>query len=195
MAVLTLPYDPAPANQAIAIVSSKNTLTPASGGSEQELTRKGSKYALTFFMPPMDYVTSMEWDDLMVEGDTVLMRVFQPGLVIPNPGTPLVKGAGQAGTTLVIDGLPAGYVIRKGQFLSVVIGGQRFLYRAKTTTTASGAGEASVLFRTMLRLSPNDNDVVELAQPMIEGFIRDLGEWAVGVDRLVGLKYTVRERE
>lgn len=194
MAVLTLPTDPAPAKMAIAMVSAKNTLTPAIGGAEQELLRKGTRYALTFSMPVMTYVQSMDWDDLMAEGDTVLMRVFQPGLVIPNPGAPLVKGAGQAGTSLVIDGLPNGYVIRKGQFLSVVSAGQRFLYRAKASAT-SVASTATIPLRTMLRRPPNDNDVVEIAQPMIEGFVRDLGEWAVGVDRLVGLQFTVRERE
>ncbi|MNS92417.1 hypothetical protein D3C72_1265550 [compost metagenome] len=194
MAVLTLRTDPAPAKMAIAMVTAKNTLTPAIGGAEQELLRKGTRYALTFSMPVMTYVQSMEWDDLMAEGDTVLMRVFQPGLVIPNPGTPMVKGAGQAGTSLTIDGLPNGYVIRKGQFLSVVSAGQRFLYRAKASAT-SVAGTATIPLRTMLRRPPNDNDVVEIAQPMIEGFVRDLGEWAVGVDRLVGLQFTVRERE
>jgi hypothetical protein len=194
MAVLTLPTDPAPAKMGIAMVTAKNTLTPAIGGAEQELLRKGTRYALTFSMPVMTYVQSMDWDDLMAEVDTVLMRVFQPGLVIPNPGAPLVKGAGQAGTSLVIDGLPNGYVIRKGQFLSVVSAGQRFLYRAKASAT-SVAGTATIPLRTMLRRPPNDNDVVEIAQPMIEGFVRDLGEWAVGVERLVGLQFTVRERE
>lgn len=194
MAVLTLPTDPAPAKMAIAMVTAKNTLTPAIGGAEQELLRKGTRYALTFSMPVMSYVQSMDWDDLMAEGDTVLMRVFQPGLVIPNPGAPLVKGAGQAGTSLTIDGLPNGYVIRKGQFLSVVSAGQRFLYRAKASAT-SVAGTVTIPLRTMLRRPPNDNDVVEIAQPMIEGFVRDLGEWAVGVERLVGLQFTVRERE
>lgn len=194
MAVLTLPTDPAPAKMAIALISAANPLNPAFGGAEQELQRKGDKYALTFFMPVMTYVQSMDWDDLMAKGDTVLMQVHQPGLVIPNPGAPQVKGAGQAGTSLVIDGLPNGYVIRKGQFLSVVSAGQRFLYRAKDSVT-SVAGTATIPLRTMLRRPPNDNDVVEIAQPMIEGFVRDLGEWAVGVDRLVGLQFTVRERE
>ena len=195
MAVLTLPNDPAPANMAIALVSSANTLNPAFGGAEQELLRKGDKYALTFSMPQMSYVQSMDWDDLMAKGDTVLMRVFQPGFVIPNPGAPLVKGAGQAGMSLLIDGLPVGYAIRKGQFFSVVSAGQRFLYRAKASATANGSGEALIQLRTLLRRPPNDNDTVEIAQPMIEGFIRDLGEWTVGVERLVGLQFTVRERE
>ena len=54
--------------------------------------------------------------------------------------------------------------------------------------------QANVFLRTMLRFPPADNDVVEIAQPMIEGFVRDLGEWSVGVDRLVGLQVTGRER-
>lgn len=196
MAVLTLPTDPAPAKMAVAMVSAKNTLTPAFGGAEQELLRKGTRYALTFSMPVMTYVQSMEWDDLMAEGDTVLMRVFQPGLVIPNPGTPRVNGSGHAGSAIPLKGLQPGYPIRKGQFLShLATNGQRFLYRARANATADGAGLVDVPLRTMLRRPPNDNDVVEIAQPMIEGFVRDLGEWAVGVDRLVGLQFTVRERE
>ncbi|WP_404415553.1 hypothetical protein [Brevundimonas vesicularis] len=193
MAVLVLPTDPAPANMGIAMITAKNILAPAFGDGEQELLRKGSRYALTFQMPPMRYVTSMDWDDLMAEGDTVVMKVHQPGFDTGAPGTPRVNGAGQSGSALVIDGLTNGYVIRKGQFLSVITQGRRFLYRAKASVTASG-GAATVLLRTMLRFPPADNDVVEIAQPMIEGFVRDLGEWSVGVDRLVGLQFTVRER-
>lgn len=192
---LTLPTEPSPNHMGVALISTKNTLTPAVGGDEQEIRRKGSKYALTFSMPVMTYVQSMEWDDLMAEGDTVVMRVFQPGFSTGAPGTPLVKGANQIGSALIVDGLTPGYVVRKGQFLTVISGGQRFLYRARANATANGSGEATVLLRTLLRRPPADNAVVEIAQPMIEGFVRDLGEWAVGVDRLVGLKFTVRERE
>jgi hypothetical protein len=193
MAVLVLPTDPAPASMGIAMITAKNVLAPAFGDGEQELLRKGSRYALTFQMPPMRYVTSMDWDDLMAEGDTVVMKVHQPGFDTGAPGTPRVNGAGQSGSSLVIDGLTNGYVIRKGQFLSVVTSGRRFLYRARSSVTVSG-GSATVPLRTMLRFPPADNDVVEIAQPMIEGFVRDLGEWSVGVNRLVGLQFTVRER-
>lgn len=193
MAALVLPTDPAPANMSIALISAKNVLAPAFGDGEQELLRKGSRYALTFQMPPTRYVTSMEWDDLMAEGDTVVMKVHQPGFDTGAPGTPRVNGAGQSGSALVIDGLTNGYVVRKGQFLSVITQGRRFLYRAKSNVTVSG-GAATVPLRTMLRFPPADNDVVEIAQPMIEGFVRDLGEWSVGVERLVGLQFTVRER-
>lgn len=194
MPVLVLPSDPAPANMGIAMITAKNVLAPAFGDGEQELLRKGSRYALTFQMPPMRYVTSMDWDDLMAEGDTVVMKVHQPGLIIPSGGNPRVLGAGQSGTMLTIDGLDANYPIRKGQFFSVITSGRRFLYRAAQSVNANSAGVATIRLRTMLRFPPADNDVVEIVQPMIEGFVRDLGEWSVGVDRLVGLQFTVRER-
>ena len=108
MAVLVLPTDPAPANMGIAMITAKNVLAPAFGDGEQELLRKGSRYALTFQMPPMRYTTSMEWDDLMAEGDTVVMKVHQPGFDTGAPGTPRVNGANQAGSSLVIDGLTNG---------------------------------------------------------------------------------------
>ena len=192
---LILPTEPAPNNMGVALISTKNTLTPAVGGDEQEIRRKGSKYALTFSMPVMAYVQSMEWGDLQAEGETVVMRVYQPGLVIGTPGTPLVKGGSQIGSSLLIDGLTPGYVIRKDQFLSVIIGGQRFLYRARSLIAANGSGEAIVPLRTLLRRPPTDNAVVEIAQPMIEGFSKDVSIVEVGVDRLVRLQFTVRERE
>lgn len=194
MAVLVLPTDPAPANMGIAMITAKNVLAPAFGDGEQELLRKGSRYALTFQMPPMRYVTSMNWDDLMTEGDTVVMKVHQPGLDTGAPGAPRVNTSGQSGRIIALKGMTPGYVIRKGQFLSIITQGRRFLYRAASAALVLENSQANVLLRTMLRFPPADNDVVEIAQPMIEGFVRDLGEWSVGVDRLVGLQFTVRER-
>lgn len=195
MTALVLPIVPAACNMGIAIVSAKNDLTPAFGGAEQELSRKGTRYALTFRLPPMTYLQSMEWDDLLAEGDTVVMRVFQPGLIIPAAGVPKVNGAGQAGRTLNIDGLPAGYAIRKGQFVSVISDGQRYLYRTRSHSVANSSGQAALALRFMLRRPPNDNDEVEIVAPKIEGAVRGLNEWEVGVDRLVALEFTVRERD
>ena len=166
----------------------------AFGDGEQELLRKGSRYALTFQMPPMRYVTSMDWDDLMAEGDTVVMKVHQPGLDTGAPGAPRVNTSGQSGRIIALKGMTPGYVVRKGQFLSIITQGRRFLYRAASATLVLENSQANVFLRTMLRFPPADNDVVEIAQPMIEGFVRDMGDWSVGVERLVGLQFTVRER-
>ncbi|MGV3579993.1 hypothetical protein [Brevundimonas sp.] len=193
MAIL-LPSEPAAAMMSIGMVRSANDLSPAFSGADQQLRRKGSRYALTFTMPSMEYVEAMPWmADLGAEGQTVVMDVVQPGLDTGAPGAPLVKGAGQAGAALIIDGLTNGYIIRKGQFFSVVSAGQRYLYQAAASVTVAG-GQAMVQLQTMLRRPPNDNDVVEIAQPRIEGFVRDYSDPEVGVDHEVILSFTIRER-
>ena len=195
MAVLTLPSSPQPRSVTPRLITARNELTPAFGGTVQRLNRKGSRYALAVELPPMKYVDALAWDDLMAEVDTVLMTVPQPGLVIGSPGTPLVNGAGQSGSSLTLDGLTGGYVIRKGQWLSVVISGRRFLHRAASAATASGGGTVTVALRTMLRSPPPDNAVVEIAAPMIEGFARMADDaLAVGIEHLVSLSFTIEER-
>lgn len=195
MAVLTLPSSPQPRSVTPRLITARNELTPAFGGTVQRLNRKGSRYALAVELPPMKYVDALAWDDLMAEVDTVLMGVPQPGLVIGAPGTPLVNGAGQSGSSLTLDGLTGGYVIRKGQWLSVVISGRRFLYRAASAATAAGGGAVTVALRTMLRSPPPDNAVVEIAAPMIEGFARMADDaLAVGIEHLVSLSFTIEER-
>jgi len=177
----------------IDLLTNKNVLVSALGGDEQERQRKGSRYALRFTMRPMPYTTAMAWDDLNAEGVTVLMKVYQRGFDTGAPGTPRVNGAGQGGTNLTVDGMTNGYVVRKGQFLSIITNGRRFLYRAASDATVE-SGQVVIPLRTMLRYPPSDNDVVEIAQPMIEGFVRDKSEEEVGVDNLVELSFTVRER-
>ncbi|MDY6922750.1 MAG: hypothetical protein SWI22_02175 [Pseudomonadota bacterium] len=180
---------------AIGRVSSKNVLEAATGGSETELARKGDRYALTFTMPSMSYAESLEFAGIDRAGVTVVMEVQQPGVVVGAPPDPRVKGAGQAGTTLIIDGLGNGYQMKRGWFLSVITGGQRFLYRLAEPAVATAGGEALLTLQEMLRAPHADNDVVEIVTPKIEGYVRDLKETEVGVDHEVVLQFTVRERE
>jgi hypothetical protein len=189
---MMLPITP-PAEQEVNLVSAKNTLIPAFGDGEQELLRKGTRYEIQFDMGEMDYVDALDWTDLTTEGDTVVMAVYQPGLVTGSPGAPRVNGGGQSGRGLAIDGLVNGYTVRKGQFLSVITQGRRFLYRARTTVVAN-AGAVLVPLQTMLRFPPGDNDVVELEQPMIEGWARDVSGLRIIANHNVTVSFTVRER-
>lgn len=192
---LLLPSHPAPATMSIGMVRAANDLSPSFSGADQQIRRKGSRYALTFTMPSLSYSEAMPWmADLGAEGDTVVLDVVQPGLVIPAAGTPSVNGTGQAGAALSIKGLPAGYLIRKGQFFSVIQLGQRYLYRAAQNATANGSGVASVSLQTMLRRPPSDGDVVEITEPKIEGFVRELADPEVQTDHEIVLTFTIRER-
>lgn len=179
--------------------------TPEGGGREDRLTRMGTRWSIDVKLPPMDYVLAMPLLAALAdaEGQTVLLPWPQPGLVMRGrSGEVRVKGAGQTGKTLAVDGGGVGYPVRAGQFFSlkVDIGGgafQRFLHQKdQTAARFDEAGEALLRFSPMLRLSPPDNTLVEIELPMIEGFLSLSGDpYDLGQIEDVGLGFTVSERE
>ena len=79
------------------------------------------------------------------------------------PGTPLVKGAGQTGTSLIIDGCPAnvtGY-LKAGDYYTA--GGE--LKRLTADVDTNGSGEATLVGEPYFRTSPADNSAVTVANP------------------------------
>lgn len=192
---ILLPDTP-PASMSVRPVTAKNVLTPAFGGAEQELLRKGSRYEITFDMGEMDYLETLDWSDLLVEGDTVVMTVHQPGLEVSLASDPKVNGAGQGGAFLALEQLPPQHLIRKGQFLShLAATGQRFLYRCRAPVQANASGLATVPLYTLLRRPPADGDTVELIKPKIEGFPREVSDLTVYDNHNVEVSFKVRERE
>lgn len=193
---IALPTNPAPREASPRLITARNELRSAFGGSTQRINRLGSRWAIDITMPPMEYATAMAWAALLEEADTAVMRIYQPGFDTGSPGTPRVKGAGQTGNVLVVDGLTNGYVLKAGQFLSVIISGQRFAYQVRADVTVA-SGEAAIPIRPLIRKSPADNAVVEIADPMIEGFVTvPDGAFAIDGNRHVaGLSFTIEERE
>lgn len=76
-------------------------------------------------------------------------------------GAPLVKGAGQSGTTLIIDGCTVGATLLAGDYLEV--NGE--LKMVVASATANGSGEMTLTIEPPLRASPADNADVTLIQP------------------------------
>lgn len=195
MSALILPTSP-PVSLSVRLISAKNTLSPAFGGSDQELLRKGSRYEAVYDHGEMDYIEALEWSDVMIDGAIVCAPIFQPGLDTGAPGAPVANGAGQGGKLLLLRGMTPGYPIRKGQFLTHVANtGQRYLYRASARVIASANSNLAVPLHTLLRRPPSDGDVIEIAQPMIEGALRDVSDLTVSNSNEVKLVFTIRERD
>lgn len=78
------------------------------------------------------------------------------------PGTPLVKGAGQSGGTLVIDGLPPGAAdyLMAGDFIQLGTGLSSRLHMVTDDADVNGSGEATLNLWPNLRASPSDNAAV-----------------------------------
>lgn len=194
MSALVLPASP-PASQTVRLITAKNLLVPAFGGAEQELLRKGSRYEAVYDHGEMDYVEALDWSDVMIDGAVVVAPIFQPGLDTGAPGAAVVNGAGQGGKALMLRTVTPGYVFRKGQFLSVISAGQRYLYRASARVTATAGGLLTIPLQTLLRRPPSDGDLVEIVQPMIEGYVRDASDPGVVANNEVKVSFTVRERD
>lgn len=77
-------------------------------------------------------------------------------------GTPLVKGAGQTGNNLIIDGLPSATanVLRKGDYFQLGSGTSARLYMITQDANSNTAGEVTLQFVPALRSSPADNAAV-----------------------------------
>jgi hypothetical protein len=192
---IDLPDYPYPAAMTPRLVTGRAELRPAWGGDIQRLNRAGSRFAIDVTMPVMTYADAQDWSDINDETAMVTMQIVQPGFDTGAPGTPLVNGASQSGTTLAIDGLTPYHVLRKNQWISISTGGRLYAYRVKTEVIASSGGAASVVLTTMLRVSPANNDPVEIAAPRIEGFATVPDDaWSTNTAGHVALSFTIEER-
>jgi hypothetical protein len=142
------------------------------GGASQRLNRLGNRFSLDITYPrlkpePDGRILSARLRRAKTEG--ALFAFPQPGLVIGNPGAPVVDGAGQAGSTLNLRGFTTGYLIREGQFFSIIHGGRRYLHTAAADVAASPTGTVALPITPMLRISPGNGAICEFAKPYIEG--------------------------
>lgn len=94
-------------------------------------------------------------------------------------GTPLVKGAGQTGTSLLIDGctpsvvnwIHAGDQFKIGNELKIMT----------TNGNSDGAGEVLLQFRPALRSSPADNAAITITTPTgLWMLAQDTVDWSTG---------------
>lgn len=197
--MIDLPDYPSPNSASPALIDFGAFLTPSLGGPVQRVSRMGSRFRIAVTMPPMPSVQlGRQWVSRLIRGKSEGVRMpfpllsFNPGA----PGTVLVNGASQAGSSLSVDGATANYAFREGQFFSIVNSGKHHLHMVTAETIASALGAATLPIAPMLRKSPADNAVCHFAEPMIEGFI--MGEefpWSLSVEHLIGLEFQIVESE
>lgn len=181
------------------LVSRRRDLEPTFGGPTSRIRRLGSKWAADVELPPLYYDAAMAWVAALTsaEADTVILPIPQPEFDVGAPGSPLVNGGGQLGSSLALDGFTPEYVARAGQWFNLVgATGQKYLYHVASDTVASGGAAAALPINPMIRRSPADNSAANFAEPVIEGFLSGRAtEWTVDRGMFVGLSFTVTERE
>ncbi len=147
-------------------------IVPPLGGAVQHLDRLGTRFALDLTFPTMrtepdGRICATDLCRAKLEG--AIAPFAQDGLDIGNPGNPVVNGGGQFGSSIALRGFTSNYTMRYGQALSLVVGGRRYIEFAAATTQASEAGFMLLPVFPMLRASPPDGALAEVAEPKIEG--------------------------
>lgn len=192
---ILLPATPAVRSMRPMVMSYGSVLTPFLGGPTQRINRLGTRWAMRVSMPPMRAEVGRRWVDALSRGTEsgVLMPIVQD-IDVGNPGAPLLSAAVTAGMLLPIKGLTPGYMAKAGQFLSIVHGGRRYVHIFSADAAANGSGVLNAAIWPMIRTGLSVNDVVEIAVPMIEGWLDEAFEWDVLTIPWIQLPdFTIRE--
>ncbi|MNQ49565.1 hypothetical protein D3C85_634790 [compost metagenome] len=177
-------------------VSVANTMSPAFGGADQRLGRKGSRFAIDVSIPALSAAgcgMGLIADLLRGETETLVLGIPEhlPAVAY---GAPVANGV-STGSVLAVKGLTPGAVIRKGKFLSIILSGQRFVYMVTAQVTVPIGGLANLPSWRMLRRPAADGALIELAEPKIEGFIEPGQDWSITSLKAVGMSFALKERE
>lgn len=201
MAVITLPDTMVPSGATPFLRDFGSVQTPFLGGEDFRVNRLGMRLGGRFVMPPKVYGT----DGRVLINRLILARQQrlvvswpQPGFDPGDEGTPKVKVAVSGGNVLQIKGLPADKPLYEGQFLSVCVaseGGRRYLHPLAQDESADASGDAVVHLSIPIRMSFAVNDIVEIADPKIEGHVLPGDElsWSISVEHLVDIQFSVVE--
>lgn len=172
---------------------------PVLGGPSNRVSRLGDKWGIDVQTGAARYADEgMVYLARLLRGmtNTVLLAFPEPGVEAQPYGAPVVSTAGASGQLLPITGLTPGVIIREGKFLSIIVGGQRYLYQAAATIVASAGGAISLPIYPMLRRQPPVSAVVELAVPKIEGFIQGNEQsWQVSRSKYLPFSFSIVEVE
>lgn len=147
------------------------------GGSLSPLSRPGDHWAIEIDVRALSTACGRELLADLVRGvaNRVRVPIPQPGVDTGAPGAPRVKGADQAGTSLILDGLTAQYVIRKGWFFTLETAEGASAHIVTAEAIVASNSEVTVNFWPELWLAPSDNDLVEIGEPYLEGMVVDRG--------------------
>lgn len=157
---LTLPTNKAPMRISMLAAASVAVSTSPFSYSSQVQAFSGQLWRAEVTLPVMERADAEEWISFLLklngrEGTFLLGDYAAKTPRGGSPGTPLVKGAGQTGQTLLTDGWGATQtdVLMAGDYFSI---GQR-LHKVLEDADSNGSGESTLTFWPALRSSPADN--------------------------------------
>lgn len=172
------------------------TITPGLGAPMQRVDRIGDRWSWRFATAPVAIEPEGRlWASLLTRAKKTGCQVpiVQADMNVGAPGLPLVRVATNSGRTIPLKGLTPHYAIRAGQWINYVVDGTSYLDMIEGQAIADASGNADVTIQNLLRAPLPVNGGINLAKPVIEGWLADPIEWPVPVDGVTSFSFTVME--
>lgn len=176
MTVLSMPSLDEMAEATFGLVAHTISHVSDLDGTGQDVEFPGAKWKLSVVLPPMLEGDAEPWTAFLADlggkagrfyaGDP--LRRVPRGSAASSPGTPLVDGAAQTGSSLKVKGGPNSVSnwLRKGDYLAVGLpSGSRSLHKVTADAATDGTGKVTLAIRPALRESPADGATVILSDP------------------------------
>lgn len=197
MASIELPSSPGIQSGKPRLLDFGAVQTPPGGGASTRLNRTGNRFGADYTLPALlARKAGRIFVSRLIQAQTqgALFGFWQERLTTITAGSPVVHGAGQLGSILVLSGFTPNYTIHEGVFFSIVHAGRHYLHMATTTIAVDNTGAVTLPIAPMLRISPADGDVCEFDRPKIEGWLSgNAVEWSLRTDPYIDLNFTITE--
>lgn len=165
---------------------------------DQAFRWPGEQWMVDFTMPPMgDPDIANEWKAFGVRLEGSYGRFYMGDPSAPTPrgvatGTPLIKGAGQVGNSIVTDGWTSGVtgILKAGDYVQI---GTR-LHMQTVDVNSNGSGEATLTLQPAVISAPADNSAVVVNNP--KGIFRMMSntfEWRVSPGPIYFMSFQAEE--
>ncbi len=176
MPTLTMPSKPGFRASRFGLIANTQTFRSPLDGTVQTLELTGARWRASYGLPPMNRAQAAAWTAFLtgLMGSAGRFFGFDPDARTPlgsGLGTPQVRGPGQTGKSLIVDGwteLETGLLL-PGDYVEV--GGE--LKMVTTQVDSDSGGEAAVAFTPPLRASPVDNAALTLTNPRVTMMLSD----------------------
>jgi hypothetical protein len=170
------------------------TVRGALGGS-QRIDRLGDRWQMTFTTGTVEWEPEgRRWASMLSRAEKVggLFRLPQPSMPNYAAGKPVIRTSTPAGRTIPVSGLYPDALVLEGQWVSVIVAGQRYADRVEAQAVADADGEVDLPIENLLRLPMPAGATVELMDPKIQGTVEVQGG-KVATDGTTSWTITVTE--
>ncbi len=163
----------------------------------QTFAHAGQMWQADVVLPPMKRADAEQWVAWLVS-----LRGQYGTFLLGDPlgatargvatGTPLVKGAGQTGGSLIIDGAGAGVTgwLKAGDYIQLGSASSATLHKVLADANSDGSGNVTLDIWPHIRIAPADNATVVVAAP--KGLFRLSGNeqaWSINEASVYGLAF------